>query len=66
MTELLTQLRSALGSGFEVERELSRGGMSRVFLATERTGDQVADDLLDSAGDATLDCVRHICSLRHR
>ena len=35
MTELLTQLRSALGSGFEVERELSRGGMSRVFLATE-------------------------------
>ena len=32
---LLDQLRSALDSSYEIEREL-RGGMSRVFVATER------------------------------
>jgi TolB-like protein/tRNA A-37 threonylcarbamoyl transferase component Bud32 len=35
MAELLGQLQATLGEGFVVERELARGGMSRVFLVTE-------------------------------
>ena len=31
-----TQLQSSLGSAYTLERELGGGGMSRVFLATER------------------------------
>ena len=37
MDELLTQLTSALGTRYSLERELGGGGMSRVFLATERS-----------------------------
>ena len=34
--ELLEQLQSALGETYAIERELGGGGMSRVFLATDR------------------------------
>ena len=30
------ELQEALGSAYELQRELAGGGMSRVFLATER------------------------------
>src|SRR5689334_6279358 len=33
---LLDALRAALGPAYEIESELSGGGMSRVFVATER------------------------------
>src|SRR6476661_6125381 len=33
---LQTTLQNALGSSFTIERELGGGGMSRVFVATER------------------------------
>jgi len=36
-TEFDSQLRAAFDSAFELERELVGGGMSRVFLATERS-----------------------------
>jgi len=36
MSDELTLLRSHLGDRYEFERELGGGGMSRVFLATER------------------------------
>src|SRR3989442_8454111 len=36
MTDLLARLKAALGPTYRVERELSGGGMSRVFLARER------------------------------
>src|SRR2546422_9743567 len=36
MTDLLARLQTALGPTYRVERELSGGGMSRVFLARER------------------------------
>lgn len=35
-SELRDQLQEALGAGYEIERELPRGGMSRVFVAMER------------------------------
>jgi serine/threonine-protein kinase len=35
MAELQHELQRTLGEGFRVERELGRGGMSRVFIATE-------------------------------
>jgi eukaryotic-like serine/threonine-protein kinase len=35
--DLRQRLESALGDGYRFERELGRGGMSRVFLAHERT-----------------------------
>ena len=38
--ELLDQLQSALGDTYTLERELGGGGMSRVFLARERTLDR--------------------------
>jgi serine/threonine protein kinase/Tol biopolymer transport system component len=34
-TELIEHLRSAVGTGFVIERELAGGGMARVFLATD-------------------------------
>jgi serine/threonine-protein kinase len=36
-TDLGEQLQSALGDGYHIERELPPGGMSRLFLATERS-----------------------------
>jgi tetratricopeptide (TPR) repeat protein/tRNA A-37 threonylcarbamoyl transferase component Bud32 len=38
--DLLPQLQAALGSTYAVERELGGGGMSRVFLATEKALDR--------------------------
>ncbi|MDH4044409.1 MAG: protein kinase [Gemmatimonadota bacterium] len=35
MTDLQTQLQTALGGSYDLVRELGGGGMSRVFLATE-------------------------------
>jgi serine/threonine-protein kinase len=38
--ELQDQLQAALGGSYTVQRELTRGGMSRVFLATETALDR--------------------------
>lgn len=35
-SDFLTELRAALGDGYEIERELTGSGMSRVFVASER------------------------------
>src|SRR5688572_28299397 len=58
MTELRDRLQAALGDGYTIERELGGGGMSHVFLATERRLDrQVVIKLLppDLAGGVSLD-----------
>ena len=39
-TALHDRLQSALGDGYAIERELTPGGMSRLFLATERSLDR--------------------------
>ncbi len=39
-TDLRTQLQSAVGNAYVIERELGGGGMSRVFLATETALDR--------------------------
>ena len=45
--ELRTELQQTLGEGYVVERELGGGGMSRVFLATDRSlGRQVVVKVL--------------------
>jgi serine/threonine-protein kinase len=58
MTDLRDRLQAALGDAFTVERELGGGGMSHVFLATERRFDrQVVIKLLppEVAGGVSLD-----------
>jgi serine/threonine-protein kinase len=58
MTDLRGRLQSALGDAYTIERELGGGGMSHVFLATERQLDrQVVIKLLppDLAGGVSLD-----------
>ena len=58
MTDLRDRLQAALGDTFTVERELGGGGMSHVFLATERRFDrQVVIKLLppDVTGGVSLD-----------
>jgi serine/threonine protein kinase len=37
MTDFADHLQTALGTNYQLERELSGGGMSRVFVATERS-----------------------------
>src|SRR5438067_10096526 len=37
MTDFAAHLQDALGSSYQLERELSGGGMSRVFVAIEKT-----------------------------
>src|SRR3954468_9830307 len=37
MSDLLARVQAALGDGYRVERELGGGGMSKLFIATERT-----------------------------
>ena len=37
MTDLRSQLQSTFGEAYTIERELGGGGMSRVFVATERS-----------------------------
>ena len=47
MADLASRLQEALGDAYHVERELPGGGMSRLFLATERSlGRQVVIKLL--------------------
>jgi len=56
--ELRDRLQAALGDDYAIERELGGGGMSHVFLATERRLDrQVVIKLLppDLAGGVSLD-----------
>jgi eukaryotic-like serine/threonine-protein kinase len=58
MTDLRDRLQAALGDAYTIERELGGGGMSHVFLATERRLDrQVVIKLLppDLAGGVSLD-----------
>ena len=58
MTDLRDRLQTALGDDYTIERELGGGGMSHVFLATERRLDrQVVIKLLppDLAGGVSLD-----------
>jgi len=58
MTDLRDRLQTALGDAYTIERELGGGGMSHVFLATERRLDrQVVIKLLppDLAGGVSLD-----------
>jgi serine/threonine protein kinase/tetratricopeptide (TPR) repeat protein len=46
-SDVRAQLQSALGSAYDIERELGGGGMSRVFLATEtRLGRRVVVKVL--------------------
>ncbi|HET7039851.1 MAG TPA: hypothetical protein VFH97_08175, partial [Gemmatimonadales bacterium] len=40
MSDLLRRLQAAVGDAYRVERELTRGGMSRLFLATETSLDR--------------------------
>jgi len=35
MTDFAENLQSALGTNYQVDRELTGGGMSRVFVATD-------------------------------
>jgi serine/threonine protein kinase/Tol biopolymer transport system component len=70
--ELTTRLQSALGADYRVERELSGGGMSRVFVAEELAlGRRVVVKVLPTRLGATLDLerfrreVRLAASLRH-
>ena len=37
MDALREQLQDALGDSYRIDRELSGGGMSRLFIATERS-----------------------------
>ena len=37
LSELVSRLQQALGDAYRIERELGGGGMSRLFLATERS-----------------------------
>lgn len=58
MTDPRAQLEAALGDAYTIERELGGGGMSQVFLATERRLDrQVVIKLLppELAGGVSLD-----------
>src|SRR5262245_24562982 len=58
MPELHDRLQAALGDAYAIDRELGGGGMSHVFLATERRLDrQVVIKLLppDLAGGVSLD-----------
>ena len=70
--ELSERLQAALGKAFRIERELARGGMSRVFLAEEvRLGRRVVVKVLPPELRAGLSMERFrqetrlVASLRH-
>jgi len=47
MTDLRDRLQASLGEGYRLERELSGGGMSRVFVAQDtRLGREVVVKVL--------------------
>ena len=51
VTTLQDQLQLALGDSYLIERELAAGGMSRLFLATERSPPrQAAEELRTRSG----------------
>ena len=57
--ELRTRLQEALGSAYTLERELPRGGMSRVFAATENAfGRKVVIKVLSPELAATISAER--------
>ncbi len=59
MTDLRAQLQSTLGDGYIIERELGGGGMSRVFVATERKlGRSVVIKVLPPELSATISTER--------
>ena len=67
--DLRAQLEQDLGSAFVFERELGGGGMSRVFLATERAlGRMVVIKVLPSelAGDVSVERFRREVALTAR
>jgi len=60
-TELREQLQATLGRGYTLERELTGGGMSRVFVAHERAlGRRVVVKILpvDMARDVNIERFR--------
>ena len=66
MTGLREQLERALGDAYTLERELGGGGMSRVFVALERSlGRQVVVKVLpeEMAGQVSVDRFRREISL---
>jgi serine/threonine protein kinase len=67
--DLMPQLERDLGSAFVFERELGGGGMSRVFLATERAlGRSVVIKVLppEAGGDVSVERFRREVSLTAR
>jgi eukaryotic-like serine/threonine-protein kinase len=55
LSELSERVQAVLGDSYRIERELPPGGMSRLFLATERSLDrQVVVKILapESVGEA--------------
>ena len=64
--DLMAQLERDLGSAFAFERELGGGGMSRVFLATERAlGRSVVIKVLppEAGGDVWVERFRREVAL---
>ena len=69
MSDLRSQLQTALGSAYTLERELGGGGMSRVFVATDVTLDRkvVVKVLPDEmAGQVSLERFRREIALAAR
>ncbi|MFO7587303.1 MAG: protein kinase [Gemmatimonadota bacterium] len=61
MSDLLARVREALTSNFEVEEEIGRGGMARVFRARDRKhGRQVALKVLEPRIAVTLGADRFL------
>ena len=59
MADFLSQLQSALGTSYRIERELGGGGMSRVFLAEEaRLGRKVVVKVLPPEMSAAVQTER--------
>ena len=59
LDDLLPRLQRSLGDAFTLERELGGGGMSRVFLATDRALDRrVVVKVLDLEGTVAASAER--------
>ena len=58
---LLDQLQTAIGGRYEIERELARGGMATIYLATDRRhGRRVAVKVMDSTVTGVLGAARFL------
>lgn len=65
MSSLRTHLESHLGASYTIERELDSGGMSRVFVATDRSlGRRVVIKVLSPALAAELSTKRFMREIR--